>query len=61
MFQALKQFLAEARAEFKKISWPNRDEIRGSTLVVLFSVFFILLVLLLYDVVINKLLSFVMK
>jgi preprotein translocase subunit SecE len=31
----LLQFLKEARLEFKKVSWPNRKEIIGSTTLVI--------------------------
>ena len=34
-------FLQEVRSETKKVTWPNRKDILGSTLVVVFAVFII--------------------
>ncbi|MDD5543672.1 MAG: preprotein translocase subunit SecE [Acidobacteriia bacterium] len=36
----LKAFYTDVRLEMKKVSWPNRKEITGTTVVVLFAVFF---------------------
>jgi len=49
MFQNLREFFAEAKSEFKKISWPTRDEIKGSTAVVCVTIGFFMLVLGIYD------------
>lgn len=49
MFQNLKEFFAEAKAEFKKISWPSLDEIKGSTAVVCVTIAFIMVLLAVYD------------
>jgi preprotein translocase subunit SecE len=35
MFQKLVKFIREVRNELKRVSWPSRDEIRGSTTVVI--------------------------
>jgi preprotein translocase subunit SecE len=34
-FAELKTFFAEVRAELKKVTWPNRDEVKNTTLVVI--------------------------
>jgi preprotein translocase subunit SecE len=39
-FKRLKAFLAEVRSEFKKITWPPRREVYGTTIVVIVTVFF---------------------
>jgi preprotein translocase subunit SecE len=39
-FQRLKTFLVEVRGEFKKITWPPRREVYGTTIVVIVTVFF---------------------
>ncbi len=31
MFQRLVKFVKEVRNELKRVSWPSKDEIRGST------------------------------
>ncbi len=33
-----KGFLQEVKTEFKKVSWPTKNELIGSTIVVVFSV-----------------------
>ncbi len=33
-------FLVEVRAEFKKVTWPPRKEVYGTTVVVIITVFF---------------------
>ena len=39
-FKRAKTFLVEVRAEFKKVSWPPRREVYGTTVVVIITVFF---------------------
>lgn len=34
------QFYGDVRSEVKKVSWPGRDEIMGTTVVVIIAVFF---------------------
>lgn len=38
--QRTRQFFHDVRGEMKKVSWPSRDEVRGTTLVVIAAVFF---------------------
>lgn len=38
LFEALKTFLGEVKAELKKCTWPTRQELIGSTMVVVISV-----------------------
>ncbi len=42
MIEQLKQFFSEAKAEFKKISWPSTEDIKGSTTVVCVTIFFLM-------------------
>ncbi len=35
-----KTFLVEVRSEFKKVTWPPRKEVYGTTIVVIITVFF---------------------
>ena len=35
MWNKIKKFIAEVRAEMQKVTWPTRDEVMGSTAVVL--------------------------
>ena len=36
----LRDFFTDVRLEMKKVSWPTRKEITGTTIVILFAVFF---------------------
>jgi preprotein translocase subunit SecE len=38
LFDALKTFLGEVKTELKKCTWPTRQELIGSTMVVVVSV-----------------------
>jgi preprotein translocase subunit SecE len=38
--QDAKQFYADVRSEMKKVSWPGRQEVFGTTIVVIVAVFF---------------------
>jgi preprotein translocase subunit SecE len=61
MFENLKVFFAEAKSEFKKISWPNWDEIKGSTAVVCVTIIFLMMVLAVYDFGVSNLMKLVVK
>jgi preprotein translocase subunit SecE len=37
--QNAKQFYADVRSEMKKVSWPSRQEVVGTTIVVIVAVF----------------------
>ena len=36
----IKQFFIDVRTEMRKVSWPGRREVYGTTVVVIFAVFF---------------------
>ena len=38
--ESAKQFYADVRSEMKKVSWPGRQEVTGTTIVVIVAVFF---------------------
>ncbi len=61
MLQQLRQFYAEARAEFKKISWPSLEEIKGSTSVVCVTIGFVMVLLAVYDLIISNLMKLIVK
>ena len=56
------QFYGDVRGELKKVTWPGRDEIMGTTVVVIIAVFFFGAYLGVIDYVLsrglNRLLSF---
>jgi preprotein translocase subunit SecE len=39
-YKRLSNFLREARAELKKVTWPSRNEVYSTTVVVIFATFF---------------------
>jgi preprotein translocase subunit SecE len=55
------RFFKEVRAELGKVSWPSRKEVIGSTAVVLISVFILSFFLGLVDVVLNKIMSAILR
>ncbi|MCI0419889.1 MAG: preprotein translocase subunit SecE [Acidobacteria bacterium] len=49
----LRQFFVEVRAELRKVSWPGRKEVYGTTIVVICAVFFFGIYLGLVDLVLR--------
>jgi preprotein translocase subunit SecE len=60
-WQQLVQFLKEVRTELKRVNWPLRKEVVGSTIVVIVSVFIVSLFLGVVDVTLQKLLTLVVR
>ena len=52
-------FLGEVRGEMDKVTWPNRDEVRGTTIIVLITVFFFGFYLYGLDVVMSYISAFI--
>jgi len=46
-----KQFLREVKAELKRVTWPTKKEVIGTTIVVLIMVFFFTVYLYIWDVI----------
>jgi preprotein translocase subunit SecE len=57
----LKTFLAEVRAELKKVTWPGRREVYATTVVVVATTFFFGFYLWGLDLVFSRILSQVLK
>ena len=53
----LTNYVAETREELKKCSWPSRDELKGSTVVVILSI----LLLGAFTVVVDLLLTYAVR
>jgi len=53
-YQSSKQFYQDVRGEMKKVSWPSRDEVSGTTVIVIASVFFFGLYLGLVDAILSQ-------
>ena len=52
--QSSRQFYLDVRGEMRKVSWPSRDEVFGTTVIVVASVFFFGLYLGLVDTVLGE-------
>lgn len=61
MLEKLKEFLKEVKIELKKVVFPSRDEILGSTWVVIFTVLIIALFLGIVDLGLSRLVGLVIK
>jgi len=56
-WQGMLQFLREVRVELKKVTWPSRAEVIGSTAVVIVASFVVSFFLGAVDLVLQKLLE----
>jgi preprotein translocase subunit SecE len=57
----LRQFFSEVKAELRKVSWPGKDEVRTTTIVVVATTVFFGFYLWGLDVGFSKVLSLVLK
>ena len=57
----IKNFLTEVRAEMQKVTWPTREELIGSTGVVLATMFFLSTFIGIADFVLSYVLAVVMR
>ena len=60
-WEQLVRFLKEVRTELKKVNWPPKKEVIGSTIVVIVSVFILSFFLGIVDVTLQKLVGYVLK
>jgi preprotein translocase SecE subunit len=60
-WEQLVRFLKEVRTELKKVNWPPKKEVIGSTIVVIVSVFILSFFLGIVDVTLQKLVTYVLK
>jgi preprotein translocase subunit SecE len=60
-WEQLLRFFKEVRTEVKKVTWPPKKEVLGSTVVVIVSVFILSFFLGLVDLTLQKLLTYVLK
>ncbi len=57
----VQQFFREVVAEFKKVTWPNRREVTGSTTVVIIVVFVIAIFLGVVDIGLSRIVSLILR
>jgi preprotein translocase subunit SecE len=43
MIQKIKKFFSEVRVELRKVTWPTREELKGSTKIVIIATFVVTL------------------
>ena len=55
MIEKLKQFLTEVKLELKKVTFPRRNEVYGTTTVVIVTVFIVGIFLAVVDVILIQL------
>jgi preprotein translocase subunit SecE len=60
-YAELRAFLNEVRSELKKVTWPNRDEVQSTTVVVVLTTIFFGFYLYGADLVFSFLLSHLLK
>lgn len=60
-FNKIINFIKEAIAELKKVIWPNRKELKNSTIVVVFTIIIASVFIGLIDLVFTKILTLFMK
>lgn len=59
MFAKTKQYFQEVGLELKKVTWPSRDEVRGSTMVVIVAVILITVFIGLVDQILSRILRLI--
>jgi preprotein translocase subunit SecE len=52
--EKLRRFMTEVRGELKRTTWPSRTEVRGTTLVVIITVFIFAVFLFAVDWVLSR-------
>jgi len=60
MIEKIKKFIQEVAFEFKKVSWPEWEELKGSTIVVLLLTLFFAVLLFVTDFILSRLMSLIM-
>jgi preprotein translocase subunit SecE len=60
-FRSKIEFISDTRKELKNVSWPSWREVRGTTIVVIISVFFFGFFLFIVDQVINTGMKYLLR
>ena len=58
MANRVTKFLSEVKSELKKVTWPSRDELKGSTMVVLVLTFLLAFYIGVVDFLLSKIITF---
>ena len=54
-------FLSEVKSELKKVSWPTRDELKASTVVVIIATFLLGIYIGIIDFFLSKIITFLIR
>jgi preprotein translocase subunit SecE len=60
-WQATKKFLREVRMEMQKVSWPSKNDVYGSTIVVMVAVVALTLIISIWDWALSHVMQWVMR
>jgi len=60
MIERIKLFFSETRTELKKVTWPTRQELKESTIVVIVSTFIVTIFIGVVDQVISRVIRLVL-
>jgi preprotein translocase subunit SecE len=60
-FNKVKEFLKEVRSEWNKVSFPTRQEVMGTTAVVMVASFIVAIYLAIADMIILRIYQFVIR
>ncbi len=61
MWERLKNYLAETRIELKKVTWPNKEELKEATRVVVVASILLTIFIGLVDQVLSTIIKFVFR
>ena len=61
LFSKLINFIKEARAELKKVTWPNKKQLISSTIVVLITVALVAVFLGVVDLIFSRLVTIILQ
>ena len=56
-----KKFFLEVKAEMKKVSWPNKQELISYTIILFVTVLFVVVFIWLYEVIFIKVLEYIIR
>ncbi len=61
MFKRIGNFIKEVKAELKKVSWSNKEELIGSTWVVIISIFLLAMFIGIIDFILSRFIGLVVR
>ena len=59
MIRNLIKFLRDVQVEMSKVSWPNRHELKGQTIIVIVTTFFFAIFIFVVDHILSRIISLI--